>query len=172
MSLGGGSQKRVDVSGTKFDPQLKGAFLDTYKRGQAIADMPYQGYSWETMLPFSPLELEGMGGVVSRSRYGGRPEVESAISSAYGVSQFRPSDTSYLDPYIDPLIQATVSDLERSRQMRQQQIGGEAIAARAFGGARQEGYTFSAAGIHQRRVQAPAWREPALLPAGCPGAAH
>ena len=136
MSFGGGTQRSTSTSGTKFDPQLKGAFLDTYKRGQAIADMPYQGYAWDRMLPFSPLELEGMGGVVSRSRYGGRPEVESAISSAYDVSQFRPSDTSYLNPYIDPLIQATVSDLERSRQMRQQQIGGEAIAARAFGGAR------------------------------------
>lgn len=44
---------------------------------------------------------------------------------------------AYTNPYENQVVQSTLSDLERSRLMQQNQLGAQASAARAFGGSRQ-----------------------------------
>jgi hypothetical protein len=44
---------------------------------------------------------------------------------------------AYMNPYENQVVQNTMADMERQRQIQQNQIGAQATAARAFGGSRQ-----------------------------------
>ena len=41
---------------TSFDPELKGAALDTYRTGQRVAALPYAPYDAATVAPMSPFQ--------------------------------------------------------------------------------------------------------------------
>jgi hypothetical protein len=62
----------------------------------------------------------------------------------YAASQMGPAGQvagadlgAYTNPYESQVVQQSLSDLERSRLMQQNQLGAQASAARAFGGSRQ-----------------------------------
>jgi hypothetical protein len=159
MSFG----KSKSDSGSTFDPTLKKAFMDTYEYGKEVADTPYQPYPAATVAPFSPFELEGMTGGVKAAREGvGQAEIAQGIGSAGGVAGFQPGtvtaggitaqqfapsaiappllrDTSidpYMSPYTQQVVDTSLQDVERTRQLQQQRNAAAAQAAGAFGGAR------------------------------------
>ena len=62
---------------------------------------------------------------------------QTVTGQTVNVAQFDPNAMSrYTNPYEDQVVQQTVSDLNRARQMTQNQNAANAIAAGAFGGAR------------------------------------
>lgn len=55
-----------------------------------------------------------------------------------GVNQLATTDlNAYMNPYIQSVVEAGQSDIERQRQLASNQLGAQAQAARAFGGSRQ-----------------------------------
>jgi hypothetical protein len=62
--------------------------------------------------------------------FGYNPQNVTAQSAAGGIG-------TYMNPYTQQVIDTSMADLERQRQMQQNQLGAQASAARAFGGSRQ-----------------------------------
>ena len=59
-------------------------------------------------------------------------------AAGYNPAQIAGQDLSaYTNPYESQVVDAALGDLERSRQMQQNQLGAQATASRAFGGSRQ-----------------------------------
>jgi len=84
--------------------------------------------------------------------------LKSGINAAQGAAQFQPQQVNtefgytpdavaaqqaaggiqtYMNPYTQQVIDTSMSDLERQRQMQMNQLGAQASAAGAFGGSRQ-----------------------------------
>jgi hypothetical protein len=86
------ASKSKSEQNTSFDPELKGAALDTYRKGQQVAALPYAPYDAATVAPMSPFQLEGMNRTVDVARAGmGQPQVQTAMTAAQNVAQFQPS---------------------------------------------------------------------------------
>ena len=66
-----------------------------------------------------------------------------AFAGTQAATQYRPRQlaqtnlTPYTNPYESQVVQQSLSDLDRQRQMQQNLLGAQAQAARAFGGSRQ-----------------------------------
>ena len=89
------ASKSKSEQNTSFDPELKGAALDTYRRGQQVAALPYAPYDAATVAPMSPFQLEGMNRTVDVARAGmGQPQVQAAMNAAQNVAQFQPGQVS------------------------------------------------------------------------------
>lgn len=202
------ASKSKSDQNTSFDPELKGAALDTYRRGQQVAALPYAPYDAATVAPLSPFQLEGMNRTVDVARAGmGQPQVQSAMQAAQNVAQFQPGQVSaqpintqfnpnqvqgqgvsatqmgmdrigqlnqvggvnaqqvgmanavptqnvqadrvtagqfsqtnmnpYMNPYQQGVIDPALRDIERARQMQQNENAASAVSAGAFGGSRQ-----------------------------------
>ena len=202
------ASKSKSDQNTSFDPELKGAALDTYRRGQQVAALPYAPYDAATVAPLSPFQLEGMNRTVDVARAGmGQPQVQTAMNAAQNVAQFQPGqvsaqpiDTQFnpnqvqgqgvsatqmgmdrigqlnqvggvnaqqvgmtnavptqnvqadrvtagqfsqtnMDPYMNQFQQGVIDpalrDIERARQMQQNENAASAVSAGAFGGSRQ-----------------------------------
>jgi hypothetical protein len=69
-----------------------------------------------------------MGGAQAAMGY--QPQNITAQTAAGGIG-------TYMNPYTQQVIDASMADLERQRQMQQNQLGQQASAAGAFGGSRQ-----------------------------------
>ena len=202
------ASKSKSEQNTSFDPELKGAALDTYRKGQQVAALPYSPYDAATVAPMSPFQLEGMNRTVDVARAGmGQPQVQAAMQAAQNVAQFQPGQVSaqpintqfnpnqvqgqgvsatqmgmdrigqlnqvggvnaqqvgmanavptqnvqadrvtagqfsqtdmnpYMNPYQQGVIDPALRDIERARQMQQNENAASAVSAGAFGGSRQ-----------------------------------
>ena len=65
-----------------------------------------------------------------QTQWGYDPALAQAQQAAGGIS-------TYMNPYTQEVIDTSMADLERQRQMQMNQLGAQASAARAFGGSRQ-----------------------------------
>lgn len=68
----------------------------------------------------------------------GRSAAEQGIAGLAGsAAQFDPSSiSSFMSPYEDEAIQKAMQDIERAGQIKQQELGAQAVQAGAFGGSR------------------------------------
>ena len=88
-----------------------------------------------------PMQAQGMGmgGNIFQQAAGG---VQAAGQTTAGELGFQPGQIAstnlqpYMNPYNQNVVDLTTQDLERQRQMMQNQIGAQAGAAGAFGGSR------------------------------------
>lgn len=64
------------------------------------------------------------------TKFGYTPQQIAERQAVGGIS-------TYMNPYTQQVIDTSMADLERQRQMQQQQLGAQATQARAFGGSRQ-----------------------------------
>ena len=125
------ASKSKSDQNTSFDPELKGAALDTYRRGQQVAALPYAPYDGATVAPMSPFQLEGMNRTVDVARAGmGQPQVQTAMNAAQNVAQFQPGQVSAqpIDTQFNPNqvqgqgVSATQMGMDRIGQLNQ--VGG------------------------------------------------
>jgi len=65
-----------------------------------------------------------------QTQWGYDPAKVAAQQAAGGIN-------TYMNPYTQQVIDTSMADLERQRQMQQNQLGAQASAAKAFGGSRQ-----------------------------------
>lgn len=83
--------------------------------------------------------LGAAGGAVSRMAYRPITATPTMMGAAPTVQAGQVGQTSmapYMNPYTSAVVDTTMADLNRGRQMAIQQVGDQAAAARAFGGSR------------------------------------
>lgn len=132
------SKSSTTSQSQSMDPDFKAASLDLLNRGRAVADQPYTPYGGQTVAGFSPTQTQGYTAAKTFATGDvGAENLQAAQGAATRALGFSPANIeTYLNPYTQNVIDTTMSDLERQRQIAQQGTGDRAIAARAFGGDR------------------------------------
>jgi len=144
-SGGGGSQNSTSVATQNLDPDVKEKWLSMYGRAEEVADRPYVPYTGNRIAGFDPLQTKGFD--MYESAVGtGADALARAISTANTSAGYTPDTVNtrtmgstfedYLNPYTGEVIDTTMADMERQRQMAMGNIAGSAQAANAFGGSR------------------------------------
>lgn len=134
MSKGGGTT----VQTQSIDPDLKKAYLQNVQQGRNVAAaLPYKQFAG-----FNPMYQAGEEQLVNTSL---------TPFTGESISQFQ-------NPYEQQVVEQTMQDIEKQRQMADLTERGKATAARAFGGSRQ--------GITQGMLNEAALRESARASAG------
>lgn len=110
----------------------------------SLAQRPFEFFPEERVVPFTEQEQAGRARTLALSQQGvGTPEVERALEVARDVAGYTPGLlrdvdlTPYQSQYQQGVTDIALRELDRQRQMRQQDIADQAIRAGAFGGARQ-----------------------------------
>ena len=130
---GGGTQSGTQVSIAREAPEIEARKLSLYdqalKLAQSPVQLPAQQVAPPTQLEQGAFNLAGYTGV-------GSGAVTSGIGAVGGAQQLAgqaPNISQFYNPY-----QSYVTDeINRQSQMRQNQLGAEAVQSGAFGGARQ-----------------------------------
>lgn len=161
--MGGG--KTTQTSENKIDPALMALYNQNYARATAIADTPFQPYTGERVAGFTPTQLQaqdmlsgiannhtgsdtltqakaGYGNLMnySPSQITAPGAVQAGSVSAVPVSagMLRDTDLSaYMNPYTQNVIDTSLADLSRARDMQRVADNQAATRANAFGGSRQ-----------------------------------
>jgi hypothetical protein len=115
--------------------------LDVYSRAQTAADRPYQAYTGELVAGFTPQQQQAFT-QFGQAATAAQPTIAQAQELARRAGAYQPQTVAqamegYQNPYTQQVIDTTLADIERSRQVAQGQGAARAVAARAFGGSRQ-----------------------------------
>jgi hypothetical protein len=140
MSKGGGGGGTT-VTRQELDPDVKRAFMDNLSQAQGVAS----GLGERQFAGFTPLYEQGEQMALAAAGGPGSQALNQAMGVTQGLTGFTPAqigfDQSMVDQYYNPfqqqVIDQTLADIERQRQMASQNLGQQATAARAFGGSRQ-----------------------------------
>jgi hypothetical protein len=141
MSKGGGKQTTSQTQTQSVDPEFKARALDVYGRAQTAADRPYQAYTGELVAGFTPQQQQAFT-QFGQAATAAQPTIAQAQELARRAGAYQPQTVAqamegYQNPYTQQVIDTTLADIERSRQVAQGQGAARAVAARAFGGSRQ-----------------------------------
>ena len=125
--------KGATTSTATLDPQLKEKYLQSYQGIQDIAQLPFQPYEGSRVAGVNPDELDMMSGVRGQYQdsmgYNPRGMLAQMGSSPLDLS-------AYQSPYQEQVIDASLNDLNRARQIQQIGASDQAIQRGAFGGDR------------------------------------
>ena len=132
--------KSTTTSSTAVDPQLMAIYKDVYNTGKTIANQPYLPYTGPRVAGFNPDQLTGFD--ATRNMFGQSMgyDPRSALNNLAGMSAPSILDRdigAYQNPYTQQVVDTTLADLDRSRQMTLNRNADSAIGANAFGGSRQ-----------------------------------
>ena len=159
LTMPQGSQAQFGYGQTPFQQSSMAntQALQGTQAGMNYQPMNVQGQGYNPAMMQSTgynASLAGSQGYTAERAVAERAAAERAASQGYGaqnVAGAKPINEMFvnagqlsqtnLDPYMNPytsaVTQQTLQDLERSRQMQQNQLGAQAQAAGAFGGSRQ-----------------------------------
>ena len=155
--------KSTTTSSTEIDPQLMAIYKDVYNTGKTIANQPYLPYTGPRVAGFNPDQLTGFD--ATRNMFGqsmgydprgslntlanmSTPTVSPFTGTGNAVNRgairnLTPQNflnanlQGYQNPYTQQVVDTTLADLDRSRQMTLNRNADSAIGANAFGGSRQ-----------------------------------
>lgn len=141
MSKGGGGGTQQTVTRQELDPEVKAAFMGNLAEAQRVAS----GLGQRQFAPFDPLYQQGEQMALAAAGGPGSQAVTQAMQNAAGLTGFTPAQIGfdqgmveqYFNPFQQQVVDATMQDIERQRQMASMGLGQQAAAARAFGGSRQ-----------------------------------
>lgn len=133
---GGGGGGTTTVSSSPNIPQYVQDFQkDIFGRAKTAADTlgarQFAGFTPMQQQAFS--QIGNLNAGFGNSLTGAQQALAGQATNPFlggAISQ-------YMNPYTNDVINATMSDLERSRQLQQQQVNANAISRGAFGGSRQ-----------------------------------
>jgi hypothetical protein len=137
-----GGSKTTTTSSNQIDPELMKLYNQNYARANEIADRPYQPYIGERVAKFTPWQLQGMDALAGIAQNNvGADTLAQARSIYNGVANgglLKDTDLSpYLNPYTQNVIDRSLSDLARQRDIQRVADNQTATKANAFGGSRQ-----------------------------------
>jgi hypothetical protein len=161
-AFGGGSSGGGATTTQSVDPAMMRIYNDVYNTGRTLANQPYIPYTGARVAGFNPDQLQGFD--ATRNMFGQSMgyDPRSALNnlanmSTPSVSPFTGTGNtinrndirnvtpqsflntnlqSYQNPYTQQVIDTTLADLDRSRQMAVSRNQDSAIGAGAFGGSR------------------------------------
>lgn len=140
--FGGGSQ--TSTSTNTMDPFVKGLLTNSANRAQSIADRPFESYMGQGFAPLSQNQRTAMTGAQNLNA-AGAPAIEMGINGAGGLLSYNPQQVgganftnmmgAYQNPYTDQVVNRSLADIERQRQIAMGSNTDQAIASKAFAGA-------------------------------------
>lgn len=133
----------------KTDPAQLAMLTGNYNAAKPIAAGLSQPYSGALVAPNSPGQVAAQGAYtdIANNTVGAAP-LNSAIDATTGFLNFKPTQvdagqvggmdlSKYMNPYTDGVINSSLGDLERQRQIAGVNDNQRATASHAFGGSRQ-----------------------------------
>ena len=133
---GGGPQTGTQTSIAREAPEIEARKLSLYDQALKLAQSPVQLPAYQIAGPpplqqdaFTMAGTTGVGAGALTSGIG-------AIGGAQTLAEQTPT-TAGLAPYMNPYQSYVTDEINRQAQMRQNQLGAEAVQSGAFGGARQ-----------------------------------
>lgn len=136
FSLGFGGSKGSSSSNTQIDAALKPIRGEILGQAMGLAQRPLQQYQGDRVAGFDPLQNQAFGQMGALAGQGqGLAQQGFNILGGIGTAADRMS--AYQNPFTDEVINRSLSDLERNRQITGTNDAAAATAARAFGGSRQ-----------------------------------
>ena len=114
-------------------------YNDVYNTGRTLANQPYIPYTGARVAGFNPDQLQGFD--ATRNMFGQSMgyDPRSALNNLANMSAPSILDRdigAYQNPYTQQVVDTTLADLDRSRQMAVSRDQDRAIGAGAFGGSR------------------------------------
>jgi hypothetical protein len=129
-SKGGGDKQTVT---NQVDPATQARYDDLYGRAKGIAGQPFVPYTGARVAGFNPDQLQGFdsarGMFQDSMSYNPRGLLSDMGSQPLDIQSFQ-------NPYNTQVIDQSLADLDRARQIRLQSDQDRAIGAGAFGGSR------------------------------------
>ena len=133
----GGSQTQTTTQ--TLDPQIKAAFLGNLSQAQQVA----AGLGPQQFAGFDPLYTQGEQMALSAGG-AGQNALAQAAQAAQNAIGYQPQQIgynaadvqSYYNPYEQQVVDQSLADIERQRQLASMNLGQQATAAKAFGGSR------------------------------------
>ena len=148
--IGGGShsEKQQSQQGPVANPAFP-MLQGNVQRATSIADMPFQPYTGQIVAPSNP-SLDSSWGMFSNigANNTGGSTLNAGIDVTKGVAGYQPFNVNagtlpgtdlarYMNPFQKGVIDTTMADLERQRQIARVSDNQSATGAQAFGGSRQ-----------------------------------
>lgn len=127
-------------STNKVDPIELAAWQANLARAHALADRPYQAYGGETVAPFSGAQQQAQKSLIDiGTNATGAASLGKAMDANSGLLGGITPDmiATFFDPWQNDVINSSLGDIERARQMGLLADNQKASAAHAFGGDRQ-----------------------------------
>ncbi len=125
--------KGKGTTSTAIDPQQMAIYTDLYDRSKAIAGQPFVPYTGARVAGFNPDQLQGFdstrGMFKDSMSYDPRGLLSDMGTQPLDIQSFQ-------NPYNTQVIDQSLADLDRARQIRLQSDQDAAIGAGAFGGSR------------------------------------
>jgi hypothetical protein len=148
MSFSASHQDTSGSSTNTLDPRYAATVYGNLDRAQALANTPFQPYSGQQVASFTPTQGQAQDAYSAIGHNGvGNGTLQAGIDLATGVGRYQPQTVSaapltsvdlsgYMNPYSRQVIDATLSDLGRQRQIQAVNDASAATRAGAFGGSR------------------------------------
>lgn len=136
FSFGGSKSKSKSTSTTSIDQAIAPLREQILSQSMGLSNQPTQQYQGQRVAGFSPMQQQAMsdiGGLAGAGR--GLTQRGFDIMSGLGTADTRIG--AYMSPYTQEVIDRSMGDIERQRQIQQGADASKAVAARAFGGSRQ-----------------------------------
>ena len=125
--------KGKSTTSTTTDPQQMAIYSDLYDRSKSIAGQPFVPYTGARVAGFNPDQLQGFdstrGMFKDSMSYDPRGLLSDMGTQPLDIQSFQ-------NPYNTQVIDQSLADLDRARQIRLQSDQDAAIGAGAFGGSR------------------------------------
>lgn len=132
---GGGGQS---ASSPVTNPEVFNLLKSNVSNAQNIASTPFQSYGGQMTAGMTPTQQQAGSMLTSGAANAGAGAINSGINAAQSATgSAAPGMAAYQNPYTDQVVNSTLGDIERQRQMAINQGGADATQAHAFGGARQ-----------------------------------
>lgn len=136
FSLGGSKSKGKSSTTQSIDKELKPLRTEVLGQSMTLARSPIRQYQGERVAGFNPMQQQAFGSLGALANQGqGLAQRGFNILGGIGTADQRIG--AYMNPFTSEVIDRSMSDLERQRQMTMQKTNADAINARAFGGSRQ-----------------------------------
>ena len=132
--------KSTTTTSNTIDPGLMNIYKDVYGIGKTIANQPYLPYTGPQVAGFNPDQLAGFD--TTRSNFmrslTADPRTKLNELMTGSAPSFLTGDISgYMNPYTQNVVDTTLTDINKMRNMALNRDADRAIAANAFGGSRQ-----------------------------------
>ena len=138
-AFGGGSSGGGTTNTQTIDPAMMAIYNDVYNQSKTLANQPYLPYTGPRVAGFNPDQLTGFD--ATRNMFGQSMGYNprrslNALANMSAPSILDRNIGAYQNPYTQQVVDTTLADLDRYRQMAVSRDQDRAIGAGAFGGSR------------------------------------
>ena len=139
VGLYGASKSGGDTTVTNTDPATQARYDDLYNRAKGVANQPFVPYTGPRVAGFNPDQLQGFDatrGMFNQSMGFNPRDRINTLANQSAPSLLNTNISAYQNPFQQQVIDNSLGDLNRARQMQIQSDQDAAIGRGAFGGSR------------------------------------